>query len=137
MAAYGLYSHIQSNKRRSIALLISLFLLVYILVYAGALAAEALSYNASVNWYLQRAWRDFLQAAPWATIGTIVWVVIAYYFHQSMIDAVTYRRPRRHANRGTAPLQSPGKPVHLARHHDAETQDHRGRRAECFRDRHE
>jgi heat shock protein HtpX len=89
MAAYGLYSHIQSNKRRSIALLISLFLLVYLLVYAGALAAEALSYDASVNWYLQRAWRDFLQAAPWATIGTIVWVVIAYYFHQSMIDAVT------------------------------------------------
>jgi heat shock protein HtpX len=89
MAAYGLYSHIQSNKRRSVALLISLFLLVYILVYAGALAAEALSYDASVNWYLQRAWRDFLQAAPWATIGTIVWVVIAYYFHQSMIDAVT------------------------------------------------
>ena len=30
MAAYGLYTHIQSNKRRSIALLIGLFLLVYV-----------------------------------------------------------------------------------------------------------
>jgi heat shock protein HtpX len=89
MAAYGLYSHIQSNKRRSIALLVSLFLLVYLLVYAGALVAEALSYDASVNWYLQRAWRDLLQAAPWATVGTLAWIAIAYYFHQSMIDAVT------------------------------------------------
>ena len=37
MAAYGLYTHIQSNRRRSIALLIGLFFLVYVLVYAGAL----------------------------------------------------------------------------------------------------
>ena len=28
-AAYGLYTHIQSNKRRSIALLLGLFFLVY------------------------------------------------------------------------------------------------------------
>jgi heat shock protein HtpX len=89
MAAYGLYTHIQSNKRRSIALLIGLFLLVYMLVYAGALAGEALSYDASTQWLLRKAWLDFLQAAPWATIGTIAWIIIAYYFHQSMIDAVT------------------------------------------------
>ena len=94
MAAYGLYSHIQSNKRRSIALLIGLFFLVYLLTYAGALTGEALSYNpqfynAPIDWYLQRAWQDLLQAAPWVTVGTAVWVVIAYFFHQSMIDAIT------------------------------------------------
>src|SRR6195256_4653187 len=89
MAAYGLYTHIQSNKRRSLALLIGLFFLVYLLVYAGALAAEALSYEASLQFLLRRAWFDFLAAAPWATVGTILWVVIAYYFHQSMIDAIT------------------------------------------------
>jgi heat shock protein HtpX len=38
---------------------------------------------------MQLAWKDFLQAAPWATIGTALWVVIAYYFHQGMIDALT------------------------------------------------
>jgi len=43
MAAYGLYSHIQSNKRRSIALLLGLFFLVYLLVFAGALVAERIS----------------------------------------------------------------------------------------------
>src|SRR5499426_4577926 len=89
MAAYGLYTHIQSNKRRSIALLLGLFFLVYILVYAGALAGEALSYEASLQYLMRKAWFDFLAAAPWATVGTIVWIVIAYYFHQSMIDAVT------------------------------------------------
>jgi heat shock protein HtpX len=89
MAAYGLYTHIASNKRRSIALLIGLFLLVYILVYAGALVAEALSYQASLQYLLRKAWSDFLPAAPWATVGTVLWIVIAYYFHQSMIDAIT------------------------------------------------
>jgi len=89
MAAYGLYTHIQSNKRRSVALLIGLFLLVYVMVFAGAIAAEAFSYDASLDWYVHRAWRDFLTAFPFATIGTVIWIVIAYYFHQSMIDAVT------------------------------------------------
>ena len=37
MAAYGLYTHIQSNKRRSIALLVCLFFLVYLLVYAAGI----------------------------------------------------------------------------------------------------
>ena len=92
MAAYGLYSHIQSNRRRSIILLASLFVLVYVLVYAGALVAAALSINADLNTLLQIAWIDLLKAAPFATIGTIAWVVIAYYFHQSMIDAVTGAR---------------------------------------------
>jgi heat shock protein HtpX len=89
MAAYGLYSHIQSNRRRSIVLLVGLFFLVYLMVYAGALVAEALSVDAGSDVILQLAWRDFLQAAPFATIGTVLWVVIAYYFHQTMIDALT------------------------------------------------
>src|ERR1700734_76697 len=89
MAAYGLYSHIQSNRRRSIALLIGLFFLIYVLVYAGALTAEALSVNADVDTLMQLAWNDLIHAAPWATVGTALWVVIAYYFHQNMIDALT------------------------------------------------
>jgi heat shock protein HtpX len=89
MAAYGLYSHIQSNRRRSIALLIGLFFLVYVLVYAGALLAAALSLDADLNTLMQIAWMNLLEAAPFATIGTAAWIVIAYYFHQNMIDAVT------------------------------------------------
>jgi heat shock protein HtpX len=89
MAAYGLYTHIASNKRRSIVLLVWLFALVYVLVYAGALTAEALSYQASLQYLMRKAWYDFLAAAPWATIGAVLWIIIAYYFHQSMIDAIT------------------------------------------------
>src|SRR5262245_17792625 len=84
MAAYGLYTHIQSNKRRSVALLIGLFFLVYLLVYAGALAGDA-----PPDVLLRRALSDALYAAPWATLGTALWIFIAYKFHQSMIDAVT------------------------------------------------
>jgi heat shock protein HtpX len=89
MAAYGLYSHIQSNRRRSIALLVGLFLLVYVLVFAGALVAEALTGYADIDPMLAQAWAALFAAAPWATLGTGLWIVIAYYFHQDMIDALT------------------------------------------------
>jgi heat shock protein HtpX len=89
MAAYGLYSHIQSNRHRSLALLIGLFFLVYVLIYAGALLAAALSFNADLNTLLQIAWIDLVKAAPFATVGTALWIVIAYFFHQNMIDALT------------------------------------------------
>jgi heat shock protein HtpX len=88
-AAYGLYTHIQSNRRRSIALLAGLFVLVYVLVYAGALVAEALSVNADLDTLLRLAWNDLVRALPVATLGTLAWIAIAYYFHQSMIDALT------------------------------------------------
>jgi heat shock protein HtpX len=94
MAAYGLYTHIQSNKRRSVALLIGLFLLVYVLVYAGALVAEAFAVpNAPIDYLMRAAVYDSIKAAPFATVGTIIWILIAYKFHQAMIDAVTGARP--------------------------------------------
>jgi heat shock protein HtpX len=90
MAAYGLYTHIQANKRRSLALLIGLFVLVYVMVFAGALLAEAISANnAPLNYLINAAAYDFVKAAPFATIGAILWILIAYKFHQAMIDAVT------------------------------------------------
>ncbi len=90
MAAYGLYTHIQSNRRRSVALLIGLFFLVYVLVFAGALLAEAMSIpDAPLDYLVQAAIHDLRIAAPVATVGTILWVLIAYKFHQRMIDAVT------------------------------------------------
>ncbi|MBR0711943.1 M48 family metallopeptidase [Bradyrhizobium liaoningense] len=90
MAAYGLYTHIASNKFRSMLLLGGLFALVYVLVYAGALVAEVLiDSNRTVAFYLSHAFHDLIVAAPVATVVTALWVVIAYFFHQSMIDAVT------------------------------------------------
>jgi heat shock protein HtpX len=91
MAAYGLYTHIQSNKRRSIVLLIGLFFLVYVMVFAGALLAESLTAydNQPLEYLIRAAEFDFIKALPFATVGTIIWILIAYKFHQRMIDAVT------------------------------------------------
>ncbi len=90
MAAYGLYTHIASNKLRSMLLLAGLFLLIYVLVYAGALLAEvAANSNRSVSDYLMLAGRDLVKAFPYATGAAALWIVIAYFFHQNMIDAVT------------------------------------------------
>ncbi|MGJ5203107.1 M48 family metalloprotease [Bradyrhizobium sp. HKCCYLR20261] len=90
MAAYGLYTHIASNKTRSMLLLGGLFLLIYVLVFAGALIAEVMiNGNGSVAYYMNAATRDLIKALPWATIGAAAWIVIAYFFHQKMIDAVT------------------------------------------------
>ena len=90
MAAYGLYTHIASNKFRSMLLLAGLFLLIYVLVYAGALIAEVmLDSNRSASFYLMAASRDLVKAFPYATGAAALWIVIAYFFHQNMIDAVT------------------------------------------------
>src|SRR6201999_2045202 len=90
MAAYGLYTHIASNKFRSMLLLGGLFLLIYVLVYAGALIAEVvINSDGSVDYYLAAALRDLIKAFPYATIAAALWIVIAYFFHQSIIDAVT------------------------------------------------
>lgn len=90
MAAYGLYTHIASNKFRSMLLLAGLFLLIYVLVYAGALVAEVMTDSGrTADYYLTHASRDLVSAFPWATIAAVAWIVIAYFFHQKMIDAVT------------------------------------------------
>src|SRR5215211_5844487 len=90
MAAYGLYTHIASNKLRSMLLLGGLFLLIYVLVYAGALLAEVfLHSDRSLDFYLRAAYRDLIMAFPYATGIAALWIVIAYFFHQNMIDAVT------------------------------------------------
>lgn len=90
MAAYGLYTHIRSNRRRSVALLIGLFLLVYLMTFAGSLIAEAfVDSRASFEEIVARAVQNLIWSAPFVTIGTAIWIAIAYRFHQSMIDALT------------------------------------------------
>src|SRR5229473_1985228 len=90
MAAYGVYTHIASNKFRSMLLLAGLFCLVYVIVYAGALIIEVVSNgNASVDYYLRVALGDVIRTLPYSTAAAAAWIVIPYFFHQSIIDAVT------------------------------------------------
>jgi heat shock protein HtpX len=60
MAAYGLYTHIQANKRRSVALIVGLFFLVYVLVFAGAVLGEGLTYAADIDVLMRRGLSDTL-----------------------------------------------------------------------------
>ncbi len=90
MAAYGLYTHIASNKFRSMLLLGGLFLLIYVMVFAGGLIAEvAINSSRPFDDYIVLAGRDLVKALPYATIGAALWIVIAYFFNQQIIDAVT------------------------------------------------
>jgi heat shock protein HtpX len=90
MAAYGLYTHLASNRFRSMLLLAGLFLLIYVLVFAGALIAEVIiDSGGAVDYYLAAATRDLIRAFPLASIAAALWIVIAYFFHQRIIDAVT------------------------------------------------
>lgn len=93
--AFGLYSHIQSNRRRSALLIGGLFFLVYALVYAGALLYRAMGDAApeDIAPHLSGALGDMLYAAPVATIGVVSWIAIAWFGHQKMIDVVTKSRP--------------------------------------------
>lgn len=90
--AFGLYTHIRANQWRSYALILGLFLLVYLMVYAAALLFEGFYWDASLDWLLRKALDDFIQALPYATIGAAIWLVIAYRFHQRLIDFVTSGR---------------------------------------------
>jgi heat shock protein HtpX len=90
MAAYGLYTHIASNKFRSMLLLAGLFVLIYVMVFAGALIAEVvINSDGTVDYYLMAAARDLIKAFPYATGGAALWIMIAYFFHQNIIDAIT------------------------------------------------
>ncbi len=90
MAAYGLYTQMQSNRRRSVVLLVGLFFLVYLLVFAGALGAEVvLKGDLPLEFLLRGAWYNFKIAWPYATVGAVIWILIAYRFHQAMIDSMT------------------------------------------------
>src|SRR5690349_12023718 len=90
MAAYGLYTHIAANRTRSAVLLAGLFLLVYVIVYACGLIFEVLNNgDATVPYYLTAALSDVIRTLPYSTGAALLWIVIAYFFHQSIIDAVT------------------------------------------------
>jgi heat shock protein HtpX len=88
LPAFGLYTHIRANYVRSVFLMCTLFLLVYLLAYAGSLAAVALTRNWGLQALLIEAWYGFLRAFPFVTGGTLAWVAVGYFFNRQIIDAM-------------------------------------------------
>ena len=87
--SYGLYTHIRANRTRSVLLLAGLFLLIYVLVFAALLIWESQHFNRPLDWLLRAAWHELPYYLPWATLGALAWIIIAYQYHQKLIDAIT------------------------------------------------
>jgi heat shock protein HtpX len=89
--AYGLYSHIRANELRSGFLLAGFVVLLLALMFSFALLIEAMSARpgAPFNYILALAVDDLKRGWPIGVIAAGVWFVIAYLFHQRMIDFAT------------------------------------------------
>ena len=90
MQAYGLYTHIQANRLRSLYLLASFVgLLLAVLYSLSLLAAGGMMGNASTGALFLKARQLYWQGAPFAFIAAGVWFVIAWSFNQKMTDFAT------------------------------------------------
>jgi len=100
LQAFGLYTHIAANRRRSIILITALFALIYALAYAGGLIYLAMTQPADLRTMLRDAVQPFLQSAPYVGVGTLVWVMIAWRFNKAIIALAL---PAQELQRAEAP----------------------------------
>lgn len=84
-SAFGLYTHIQANRRRSAFLLAALFSLVFLLTFAGALVGAAMVEDADFATYVRLAAQTTLTHSPFVALGVTAWVAIAWRFNQAII----------------------------------------------------
>ncbi|MET0605059.1 MAG: M48 family metallopeptidase [Beijerinckiaceae bacterium] len=89
-AAFGLYTHIQANRRRSVILIVGLSALILVVAFAANLIGEALiGRSYTLEGMLRDAAARTLTVSPLVAIGVAVWVAISWKLHQWLIDKVT------------------------------------------------
>ncbi len=86
--AYGLYSHIQKNRMKSIFLLASFVVLIHAVLFSLMLLVEV-SYGGTAQQIFDAAIKNMRYAWPAGVIAAAVWFAIAFLFHQRMIDYAT------------------------------------------------
>lgn len=86
--AYGLYTHIQANRLRSVLLLAGFVALLHALMFSFALLYESAA-DGYLSEIVARALHDLWRGWPIAMGAAAVWFAIAFLFHQHMIDAAT------------------------------------------------
>lgn len=86
--AYGLYTHIQANRLRSVFLLAGFVALLHALMFSFALLFESAA-DGYLSEIVARAVEDWKRGWPIAFAAAGLWFVIAFLFHQHMIDAAT------------------------------------------------
>jgi heat shock protein HtpX len=86
--AYGLYSHIQKNRMKSIFLLASFVVLIHAVLFSLVLLVEV-SYGGTAQQIFDAAIENMRYAWPAGVVAAAVWFAIAFLFHQRMIDYAT------------------------------------------------
>jgi heat shock protein HtpX len=87
--AFGLYTHIQKNRLKSIFLLASFVLLIHAVLFSLVLIYEAATFGETGEEIFEAAVDDLRSAWPVGLIAAGAWFVIAFLFHQWMIDRAT------------------------------------------------
>jgi heat shock protein HtpX len=87
--AYGLYSHIRKNRLKSLFLLASFVLLIHAVLLSLVLVFEALAWGGTVEEIWSAAFEQIRLAWPIGLAACAIWFVIAFAFHQRMIDFAT------------------------------------------------
>ena len=98
MTAIGLRTHIWNNNLKSLALLAGFPVLLFLLVYAGALLliGYGVIENPSCGGLAAQsaaAFQGAVSALPFVIAGALIWFLAAWMFHQSIIDASMNARP--------------------------------------------
>jgi heat shock protein HtpX len=86
--AYGLYGHIQANRIRSVLLLAGFVVLLQVLLFSVLLFGNAFL-GGTFEEIVAAAAAQFWRTWPLAMIGALVWFVIAYFTHQTLIGMAT------------------------------------------------
>jgi heat shock protein HtpX len=90
--SYGLYSHIQANRIRSILLLAGFVALLHALLFSVLLILNAFMVGGTFEDIAYAARDQFAGAWPVAMIAAAAWFVIAFLIHQAMIRSATGAR---------------------------------------------
>jgi heat shock protein HtpX len=86
--AYGLYGHIQANRMRSALLLAGFVALLHALLFSILLIWSALL-GGTFEEIVAGAWAQFARSWPIAMAAALIWFVIAYFAHQTLIGMAT------------------------------------------------
>jgi heat shock protein HtpX len=90
--SYGLYTHIQANRIRSILLLAGFVALLHALLFSILLLLNAFMTGGTFEDIVYAARDKFAGAWPVAMIAAAAWFVIAFLIHQAMIRSATGAR---------------------------------------------
>ncbi len=92
-SVFGLYGHIQANRRKSLALVAGLALLVNGLAFGLVLLARAMAAeDEGFAELIAASWGDLAWTVPAATAVTATWVLLGLLAGGAIVDAVTGAR---------------------------------------------